>query len=607
MLKPDHEKLTAYREQMGLTQKEVADILGILQSRVSEWETNKRSPGPENQRKLAKAYWCRVADFYSYDITALKSLSESVVADYLMDASEDKGGRARLGMKYIEFASTLVDYSGASDGAVTSASDLIHILEPIPSDERIHIPLNDEFVPIHESSSQVVQALATSIAEEVLVYGARSCGKTAIILLILLWYVENIPGIKIAICRSEEVRIGRTVLDSLRLLLKFPYARDPRNPFIISGGLDKPTAIRFSNDAEIRFIGLKDENALRGFQRHITFLNQGETEDSIDAYSSLIAGMVGSRAGPVRKPPGQDWVHRSYVDANPDMPLHWLFVRGESDDMETFHFTHKDHPHYYNPIEEEYYPLGLHVRESIRKAYPPGHMRDRMLDGICAGAEGLVLNCFDPAKHVLPKERQPRIEAGWEHYRTTDWGYKHPHVCLWISVDPEGVGYVWQEYAQTFKRDVEHADFIKNHSRGFTYTEHYADSENASGRAEFAANDLPTSIVNKDIRTGINTLNRLFAEDKLFIFEDLRINNDPGIAEGGFPENLIFEIAKLQYPAKKTATRKDDLPDENCDDDRVDALRYWAVGVHGGEGLGEIDLTGMVSIALGSPVQQTVF
>ena len=67
------------------------------------------------------------------------------------------------------------------------------------------------------------------------------------------------------------------------------------------------------------------------------------------------------------------------------------------------------------------------------------------------------------------------------------------------------------------------------------------------------------------------------------LFEDLRINNDPGSADEKFPADVIAEIGRLRYPAKKTATRKDDLPDENCDDDAADILRYWAVDVHDGE------------------------
>ena len=63
-------------------------------------------------------------------------------------------------------------------------------------------------------------------AKEVLVYGARSCGKTARILLLLLWYIENVPGIQISVCRSEHSGIGKTILASFKLLFKFPYARD---------------------------------------------------------------------------------------------------------------------------------------------------------------------------------------------------------------------------------------------------------------------------------------------------------------------------------------------------------------------------------------------
>ena len=84
------------------------------------------------------------------------------------------------------------------------------------------------------------------------------------------------------------------------------------------------------------------------------------------------------------------------------------------------------------PDTEDYTERGEEVREDIRSLYPPGHMRDRMLDGLWAGAVGLVLNCFDPAKHIIPFERQSEIQigAGWDHWRTTDWGYGDPTYLL---------------------------------------------------------------------------------------------------------------------------------------------------------------------------------
>lgn len=50
------------REKVGLTQREVAEKLGIDQSAVSLWETGKTSPRAAILVKLAELYCCSVDD-----------------------------------------------------------------------------------------------------------------------------------------------------------------------------------------------------------------------------------------------------------------------------------------------------------------------------------------------------------------------------------------------------------------------------------------------------------------------------------------------------------------------------------------------------------------
>lgn len=50
------------REQSGLTQKQVADALGVTQSAVSLWETGQSLPRAEMLIKIAKLYGCSISD-----------------------------------------------------------------------------------------------------------------------------------------------------------------------------------------------------------------------------------------------------------------------------------------------------------------------------------------------------------------------------------------------------------------------------------------------------------------------------------------------------------------------------------------------------------------
>lgn len=51
-----HEVLRHYRKQKGLTQQQVADLMGIAKSTYSGYETGRRQPGVEEVKQLAKIF-----------------------------------------------------------------------------------------------------------------------------------------------------------------------------------------------------------------------------------------------------------------------------------------------------------------------------------------------------------------------------------------------------------------------------------------------------------------------------------------------------------------------------------------------------------------------
>ena len=56
------EKIRQARENAGLSQKQLAEALGLDQSAVSKWETGKSEPVIHNLRRLADILGCRPAD-----------------------------------------------------------------------------------------------------------------------------------------------------------------------------------------------------------------------------------------------------------------------------------------------------------------------------------------------------------------------------------------------------------------------------------------------------------------------------------------------------------------------------------------------------------------
>jgi transcriptional regulator with XRE-family HTH domain len=50
------------RTKSGLTQKQLADRLGVKQQNVSDWERGERSPSAKNLKKLAEILNCQIDD-----------------------------------------------------------------------------------------------------------------------------------------------------------------------------------------------------------------------------------------------------------------------------------------------------------------------------------------------------------------------------------------------------------------------------------------------------------------------------------------------------------------------------------------------------------------
>jgi len=76
--------------------------------------------------------------------------------------------------------------------------------------------------------------------------------------------------------------------------------------------------------------------------------------------------------------------------------------------------------------------------------------------------ENVVFNEFDPAVHV----KQVEYDRNLVLYRTLDFGFVNPFVCLWIQVDDRGVVRVLDEYVQSRTTIDIHAAEIKARTPG---------------------------------------------------------------------------------------------------------------------------------------------
>jgi len=71
--------------------------------------------------------------------------------------------------------------------------------------------------------------------------------------------------------------------------------------------------------------------------------------------------------------------------------------------------------------------------------------------------ENVVFDQFDAAIHVRPVDYDPNLPL----YRSLDFGFANPFVCLWIQVDSEGVVRVIDEYIRSRATIDVHAAELK--------------------------------------------------------------------------------------------------------------------------------------------------
>jgi hypothetical protein len=76
--------------------------------------------------------------------------------------------------------------------------------------------------------------------------------------------------------------------------------------------------------------------------------------------------------------------------------------------------------------------------------------------------DNAVFADFDPAVHVRPLAYDPMLPL----FRSIDFGYVHPFVCLWIQVDSEGQVRVIDEYVHSRRTLAAHAEEIKRRTPG---------------------------------------------------------------------------------------------------------------------------------------------
>lgn len=256
-------------------------------------------------------------------------------------------------------------------------------------------------------------------------------------------------------------------------------------------------------------------------------------------------------------------------DVNPDRPDHWIIQRSNDGALTLLSTTHADNPKYWDITANDWTPLGreyvLGTLESLT-----GIRRERYLLGKWVSAEGAIYPDFDPTMHVIdPFE----IPADWPRYRSVDFGYTNPFVCLWAALDPDGRAYVYREIYMSQRLVEDHARLINDLSAGERYVTTIRDHDAEDG-ATLERYGIDTTPADKDVSTGIQSVAARLRDagdgkPRVFFMRDALVEVDSTLADRKRPTRTVEEFGG--YVWNDRVKREEPLKQ---DDHGMDALRY---------------------------------
>jgi len=122
---------------------------------------------------------------------------------------------------------------------------------------------------------------------------------------------------------------------------------------------------------------------------------------------------------------------------------------------------------------------------------------------------GLVFKEFSESLHIK-SETDIVINPNWPVYRTTDFGFTNPFVCLWFTITPSDVWIFFQEYVERGIIIQRHCDMMVDDQRKRKVQATIADPSGADEKATMRANGIYVSEFDKlTIAEGLQHVRKL--------------------------------------------------------------------------------------------------
>jgi phage terminase large subunit len=392
---------------------------------------------------------------------------------------------------------------------------------------------------------EAARLLSSPNATRILLYGGARAGKSHVIAYKLLQRAIDYPGVRQIVFRKTMADARNTIWTETIL----PVLESVKSAVTI---YKHPPHAVFENGSVIRIGGLHPSEIDRalGVEYGTIYVNEG-SEVSWQNMPVLITRLNARTISTT----GKQIVPKLIVDCNPPTTKHWIYVTfmlkrnpatgAELADAEAWQSLRM------NPVDNanNLAPDFLASLESMSE-----RDKARFLHGEFGQLYGLVYDCFDPEAHIYDVGA-----SGDRYFRSIDFGFTNPFVCLWGRLASDDTLYIYRErYLPNITVD-KHAEAIKQMSQGERYEATFADHD-AGERAILHAHGIETRAAIKDVKTGINTVYSMIERGKIKVHRSCT--------------GLISELQSYQW---KDGQKGDEPRKEN--DHACDALRYMVMGI----------------------------
>ena len=166
----------------------------------------------------------------------------------------------------------------------------------------------------------------------------------------------------------------------------------------------------------------------------------------------------------------------------------------------------------------------------------PDKVKRAMIDGDWSVFEGQYFTNLDEDVHYIPRKI---FDKRWRRFRVIDWGYNHPCVCIWCTVSPDGVMYVYREHSVAHQTAEWHKRVIAEMSAGEEYDYTVVDPSLDRHDGSFSGNKTALEIFN-DPNDGFGSFRCITADrDRIAGWHALLNAFEYQLADDGF----AFKVA----------------------------------------------------------------